>query len=118
MGTDQRTKTSQSLSLSTLAVLLLAVLTLGSACRTAISTGKDSVPVPFLKNSPGECYYLDEFMPVPDSLVAGKNGAMDLRYYTYNSANYKDWRTKQVMLSFYSKNGRCWSLFEEFYLAE
>ena len=90
-----------------------------SGCKTAVSTGSaDPTFLPFLKNSPNECYYLDEFMPVPDSLVAGKAGAMDLRYYSYKMANYKEWRAKQIMLSFYSKNGRCWSLFEEYYIAE
>jgi hypothetical protein len=57
-------------------------------------------------------------MPVPDGMVAGKNGSLDLRYYTYKTANYKDWRLKGIMLSFYSRNGHCWSLFEEYYLAE
>lgn len=88
-------------------------------CQTAISTGgRDSVQLPFLKNSPNECYYLDEFMPVPDGLVAGKNGTLDLRYYTYKLANYKEWRLKNIMLAFYSANGNCWSLYEEYYIAE
>lgn len=98
---------------------LIAILMYLSGCQTAVSTGpSDAVHLPFLKNSPNECYYLDQFMPVPDSLVSGKNGAMDLRYYSYRTANYKEWRIKQIMLSFYSKNGLCWSLFEEFYVAE
>jgi hypothetical protein len=95
------------------------VATLAQGCQTAISTGgPEAVHLPFLKNTPNECYYLDEFMPVPDGMVTGKNGALDLRYYSYKVANYKEWRLKQIMLSFYSRNGRCWSLFEEYYVAE
>src|SRR5690349_14619989 len=102
-------------------VIALALMLLtAAALQTAISTtaSNDSVHLPFLKSSPNECYYLDDFMPVPDGLVTGKNGALDLRYYSYKMANYKEWRLKQIMLSFYSKNGRCWSLFEEYYVAE
>lgn len=99
--------------------MMIALMAQLSSCRTAISAGPaDPVHLPFLKNSPNECYFLDQFMPVPDSLVSGKNGSMDLRYYSYKTANYKEWRLKQIMLSFYSKNGTCWSLFEEYYLAE
>jgi hypothetical protein len=92
---------------------------LASSCKTAISTGNsDPTHLPFLRNSANECYFLDEFMPLPDGLVAGKSGAMDLRYYSYKLANYKEWRAKQIMLSFYSKNGNCWSLYEEYYIVE
>ena len=103
-----------------LAVLVsLTAAFAATGCKTAVSTGAaDPTFLPFLKNSPNECYYLDEFMPVPDSLVSGKAGSLDLRYYSYKMANYKEWRAKQIMLSFYSKNGRCWSLFEEYYIAE
>ena len=88
-------------------------------CQTAVSTGgPDPTFLPFLKNTANECYYIDEFMPVPDGLVSGKSGALDLRYYSYKLANYKEWRAKEIMLSFYSKNGRCWSLFEEYYIAQ
>jgi hypothetical protein len=100
------------------AALLAAALAGAAGCQTAISTGVEAVHLPFLKNSPNECYYLDDFMPVPDGLVSGKSGAMDLRYYSYKVANYKEWRLKQIMLSFYSRNGRCWSLYEEYYVAE
>ena len=100
------------------AIITLSILLGG--CQTAFSPslGPDTVDLPFLKNTPNECYYLDEFMPTPDNVVAGKSGSLDLRYYTYNTANYKEWRLKGIMLSFYSKNGRCWSLFEEYYIAE
>ena len=99
-------------------VLLFAMMIQFVGCQTAISTGPASATnLPFLKNSPNECYYLDEFMPLADSMVSGKNGSLDLRYYSYRTANYKEWRLKEIMLAFYSKNGQCWSLFEEFYVA-
>lgn len=104
-------------TLSVLLALLLACVL--PACQHAIQAdGAQSVHIPFLKNTPNECYFLDEFMPVPDGLVSGKSGSMDLRYYSYKTANYKEWRLKGIMLSFYSKNGRCWSLFEEYYIAD
>lgn len=113
-----KTKLPSRLSQHPLALAALAVA-IAAGCKTAVSTGSpDPTFLPFLKNSPNECYYLDEFMPVPDSLVAGKAGSLDLRYYSYKMANYKEWRAKEIMLSFYSKNGRCWSLFEEYYIAE
>jgi len=97
------------------ATLLLAA----SGCRTAFTaTTIEPVRLPFLKNSANECYFLDEFMPVPDGLVSGKSGALDLRYYSYKIANYKEWRNKEIMLSFYSKNGHCWSLYEEYYVTD
>ena len=74
--------------------------------------------MPFLKNSPNECYYLDDFMPVPNDLVTGKSGSMNLRYYTYHSALYKDWGEQRIILSFYSKDQRCWTLFEEAYVVD
>jgi hypothetical protein len=101
-------------------VLLLGLVASSStACKTMVSTGGvDPTFLPFLRNSPNECYYLDDFMPVPDGLVTGKSGNLDLRYYSYKTANYKEWNTKAIMLSFYSRNGRCWSLFEEYYIAD
>jgi len=99
--------------------LVFAVSVVFQGCQTPVSTGApDPTFLPFLKNSANECYFIDEFMPVPDGLVSGKSGALDLRYYSYKLANYKEWRAKEIMLSFYSKNGRCWSLFEEFYIAQ
>jgi hypothetical protein len=88
-----------------------AVLGFGTRIKTA-----EGVHLPFIKNSANECYYLDEFMPVPDGLVSGKSGTLNLRYYNYKAANYKNWRDKQVILSFYSADNRCWSLFEEYYV--
>jgi len=73
------------------------------------------VVLPFLRLAQaGECYYLDDFMPTPDSLVTGKNGNLHLRYYNYRYARYKTWSETGIMLSFYSKDSRCWSLFEEY----
>ena len=80
--------------------------------------GNFTVLLPFLKNSANECYYLDDFMPVPDSLVAGKYGRLNLRYYTYKEASYKDWEQRQIVLSFYSQDERCWSLYEESFIAD
>ena len=100
---------------------LLVSLNLVSACQLLISTKKltnQGVALPFLKNTPNECYYLDDFMPVPNNMVTGKSGSLSLRYYTYNAASYKDWQEKQIILSFYSKDSRCWSLFEEYYVLD
>ena len=60
----------------------------------------------------------NEFMPTPDSMVSGRSGNLGLRYYTYKSANYKDWKRQFVILSFYSTDDRCWSLFEEYYMID
>ena len=101
-------------------VLLSWSLFLG-ACETVVTTQKftdDGLQLPYIKNTASECYYLDEFMPVPNSLVTGKSGSMRLRYYTYYAATYKDWPKKHVILSFYSKDGTCWSLFEEYFVVD
>lgn len=90
-----------------------AVLGLSARVKTA-----DTVKLPFLKNTAEECYYLDEFMPLPDRMVTGRSGALDLRYYSYQAANYKSWDEKRIVLSFYSRDNRCWSLFEEHYMTE
>jgi hypothetical protein len=76
----------------------------------------DAVRLPFFKNTANECYFLDEFMPTPDAMVTGRSGSMNLRYYSYAAASYKDWDEMQVVLSFYSNDDRCWSLFEEYYV--
>ncbi len=96
---------------------LFSVLAMLSACQSVVKL-ESRIPtqVPYIKNSANECYYLDEFMPVPDNLVSGESGALKLRYYTYGYANYKDWSDREVILSFYSRDDKCWSLFEEFYL--
>ena len=77
-----------------------------------------AVSLPFIKNSPNECYYLDEFMPTPDNLVSGKSGHLSLRYYTFHNASFKDWNKRQITLSFYSVDERCWTLFEEYYTGD
>lgn len=76
--------------------------------------GAEPISLPFMKNSANECYFLDEFMPLPDRMVTGRSGALDLRYYSYSLASYKDWEQQQIVLSFYSSDNRCWSLFEEY----
>ncbi|MEZ4742543.1 MAG: hypothetical protein R3B45_08860 [Bdellovibrionota bacterium] len=99
---------------------ILFIVTIIVSCATNSQIGENLIPpieLPFIKNSPEECYFLDEFMPVPDKLVPGKTGSLGLRYYTYNLANYKDWDHKQITLSFYSVDDQCWYLFEEYYKA-
>ncbi len=90
------------------------------SCQTIAIEEKPEfgVTLPFIKNTANECYYLDEFMPIPDSLVSGKSGRLRLRYYTYKSARYKDLKNKHIILSFYSSDEKCWSLFEEYYITD
>ena len=91
------------------------------SCQTIFSTKRltgEGVQLPFLKNSPNECYYLDEFMPTPTNIVKGKTGSINLRYYTYKTAEYKNLPSRDIILSFYSKDSVCWSLFEEYYVLE
>lgn len=73
------------------------------------------VMIPDLKNSEEECYFIDDFLPTPSQMVTGKNkDGLDLRYYTYDTANYKTWKDKKILLSFHStSNPKCWALFEE-----
>jgi len=99
---------------------LVGAVSLGflASCKTMFSPPTFSaqpVNVPYLKNSSNECYFLDDFMPTPDGLVSGRSGAMNLRYYSYKVANYKELQRMQINLAFYSSDLRCWSLFEEFY---
>lgn len=101
-------------------ILTCFALSFNTACQTLgfgvrLKTA-ETVRLPFIRNSANECYYLDEFMPLPDGMVTGKSGTLSLRYYTYQAANYKDWEDKQIVLSFYSVDDRCWSLFEEYYV--
>lgn len=102
-----------------LASLAIIFLVIGlTACKTMLPVpdlAAQPVNVPYLKNSANECYYLDDFMPTPDGLVSGKSGAMNLRYYSYKTASYKEWKGVQINLAFYSSDLRCWSLFEEYY---
>lgn len=92
------------------------------SCKTVGVSAKvktaETVQIPFMKNSANECYYLDDFMPLPETMVTGRYGALRLRYYTFKAANYKKWRDHQVVLSFYSLDDNCWSLFEEYYVAD
>lgn len=100
-----------------LVMLTLSCIVSGCTLSARVKT-VDTVNLPFLKNSAEECYYLDEFMPTPSRMVTGQSGALGLRYYSYSAANYKDWEEQQVVLSFYSRDLRCWSLFEEYYVKE
>ena len=93
-------------------IILEAIACVSTPDRNEIGPALD---LPFIKNTPAECYYLDEFMPIPDRMIPGKTGSLQLRYYTYNLANYKDWNRKRIILSFYSNDSLCWSLFEEYY---
>lgn len=92
------------------------LLYFSSSCQTFTDVVVEPVEIPFFKNTPNECYYLDDFMPVPDGMVPGKSGTLNLRYYSYKYAKYKDWNKRKVVLSFYSQDSRCWSLFEEYYV--
>ena len=102
-------------------VKLAAIFALVTSCQSMPYSKKyadEGLVLPFIKNSPNECYYLDEFMPVPNNLVLGKTGSLNIRYYSYNSALYKDWPESQIVLSFYSKDDKCWSLYEEYFVAQ
>ncbi len=88
-----------------------------TACASVPERRKEAgfaVTLPFMRMDGGECYYLDDFMPTPDNLVSGKGSGLFLRYYTFRSATYKTWEQERVMLAFYSRDNRCWSLFEEY----
>ena len=61
----------------------------------------------------GECYYLDDFMPTPESLIEGKSGGLYTRHYSYKGASFKEYARVNMVLSFYSSDKRCWSLFRE-----
>lgn len=103
-----------------MAASTLIIGSLIASCQTRVIVDKisDGVQLPYMKNSANECYYLDEFMPIPDSLVSGKSGRLKLRYYTYKAALYKDFSEKHIILSFYSADEKCWSLFEEYFVLE
>ena len=101
-------------------VFFIILIFLTVSCSTS-PTGKNikaTVMLPHVKNTANECYFLDEFMPIPDSLVTGRTGSVNLRYYNYSSAKYKDWPARRVVLSFYSSDNLCWSLFEELYITD
>jgi hypothetical protein len=98
---------------------LILIGQIGCVTLSAKVSGVTAVDIPYLKNSANECYYLDDFMPLPDRMVTGKHGTLGLRYYSYNTANYKDFDPSQkIILSFYSVDQRCWSLFEEYLLTD
>jgi hypothetical protein len=98
---------------------LCLLLCLGGCLSLFSENAKDlGVPteIPPLRTEATECYFLDEFMPTPDSLVTGKTQGVHLRHYTYNKALLRVWGQKKVTLSFYSRDNHCWSLFERHFL--
>lgn len=98
-----------------LALMLTTLTLIGCQASVAVKP-EEPVALPFLKNTPNECYFLDEFMPAPQRMVSGKSGSSKLRYYVYNLADYKNSQYDQVVLAFYSGDERCWSLYEERYI--
>ncbi len=99
------------------AITLFLSCVLGVGCAIVPEKRKDfgvTVTLPFMRMEPGECYFIDDFLPTPDNLVSGRSGGLFLRYYTYRSAVYKVWDEEKVMLAFFSRDSRCWSLFEEY----
>jgi hypothetical protein len=100
---------------STLVALVSGLVAV--SCATMPEKRKDlgiSIVLPFMRMDGSECYYLDDFMPTPDNMVSGKSSGLFLRYYTFRSATYKTWESERVMLAFFSRDNRCWSLFEEY----
>ena len=98
-------------------VLFVCLSSALASCAIMPEKRKDfgiTVTLPFMRMEAEECYYIDEFLPTPDSMVVGKSSGLSLRYYTYRSAIYKIWEQEKIMLAFYSKDNRCWSLFEEY----
>lgn len=115
---EQRT-TKKNYNKCKLITVVLCIFVFLSGCYSVPTSvrGPSPVPInlPFLRlEQGGECYFIDDFMPTPDSLVTGKTVGLSLRYYTYWNARYKYWFEVGIMLSFYSKDNRCWSLFEEY----
>ncbi|MES2615677.1 MAG: hypothetical protein V4591_09700 [Bdellovibrionota bacterium] len=106
---------------SKLIFVIVALFVFFTSCYSVPSSVRRPAPVPvnlpFMRlEQGGECYYIDDFLPTPDSLVTGKTTGLYLRYYTYWNGRYKHWSDVGVMLSFYSRDSRCWSLFEEYIL--
>ncbi len=90
-----------------------------AGCQASVAVKpEEPVVLPFLKNTPNECYFLDDFMPTPERLVSGRSGTAKLRYYVYKLAKYKELQHNQVVLAFYSADERCWSLYEERYVKD
>lgn len=92
-------------------------LVLSTGCASVAVVEAPTAPpvmLPYLRLDTTECYFIDDFLPTPDSLVTGRVGGLFTRYYSYGLATYKEWDAHKVMLSFFSKDNRCWALFEEF----
>ena len=100
-----------------LLTVVMAVMTSGCLKSLTIHAA-DPVDLPLMRNTASQCYYIDEFLPLPNNVLTGRSGEYALRHYFYKKANYKEWGELPVMLSFYSKDGRCWSLYEEYTAAQ
>ncbi len=110
---------TKKMRLERLVIFTLFSLLLSGCNTPPVVRGPPPSPVslPFLRlEQAGECYFIDDFLPTPDSLVSGKTSNLFLRYYTYWNARYKYWSDVGVMLAFYSRDMRCWALFEEYAL--
>jgi hypothetical protein len=121
VGNQCQIKGPFTMKKTVLTCFLISINIILSSCQLFFppkGTTQDNLYLPYLKNTENECYYLDDFMPTPNNLVSGKAGSLSLRYYSYNSATYKEWQNKQIVLTFYSKDDHCWSLFEEYYIAD
>lgn len=119
MSEHGESMTSNSLNSKIFKLLVIvATIALQVGCASILPERRKDlgfpVALPFMRMDATECYYLDDFMPTPDRLVTGRSSGVFLRYYNYDSAVYKIWDKDSVMLAFYSKDNRCWSLFEEY----
>lgn len=109
----------RNLRKTSLLFYLALSLAIVAGCQTSVAVKpEEPVALPFLKNTPNECYFLDDFMPTPERIVSGRSGSAKLRYYVYKIAKYKDTQYNQVVLAFYSGDDRCWSLYEERYIRD
>jgi len=97
-------------------VLLALITIILVSCNSVhdMGAGRIAVTLPLMQVADsGECYYLDNFMPTPNSIQEGKSGGLYTRHYTYRAAIFKDYSLVNVTLSFYSPDKTCWSLWRE-----
>jgi hypothetical protein len=100
-------------NISLISTLLLIISFIYSCNNTSVVI-KFPVVIPFMELADsGECYYIDDFLPIPIALVEGKSGGLYIRHYSYSSAIYKNNKEVNIMLSFYSQDKRCCALYEE-----
>ena len=80
-------KTLKTLLRSLWPVTMAATVILLAGCQTSLAVKpEEPVALPYLKNTPNECYFLDDFMPTPERMVSGRSGSAKLRYYVYKVA--------------------------------